>query len=153
MNIRPKHIRPKHIRKLVAIACLAIAATAGTAAANDGGLIRIEPRLFYGATVTIENGVRVWRALPPTRQMIINPTNAPVNVNIADVREQVTTHNHNYVHGVPAAAGGYAGGHYNAPAYYNGRHSAGRHHGPRIDRGLGSRHGARHGARHGGRSR
>ncbi len=151
------NILPMPIRKLVAVACLSIAATAGAATANDGGLIRIEPRLFYGATVTMENGVRVWRALPATRQMIINPTNAPVNVNIADVREQITNHNHNYVHGVPAASGDHAGAHYSAPAYYYGRRFAGRHHAPRADRGPGTRSGARFSARfsgrHAGRSR
>ena len=32
---------------------------------------RIEPRPFYGATVTIEAGVRVFRALPPHDRVII----------------------------------------------------------------------------------
>ena len=35
---------------------------------------RIEPRPFYGATVTIEDGVRVFRPLPPhDRIIIVNP--------------------------------------------------------------------------------
>ena len=37
---------------------------------------RIEPRPFYGATVTIEAGVRVFRPLPPHDRIIINPDNA-----------------------------------------------------------------------------
>lgn len=48
---------------------------------------RIEPRPFYGAIVTIEEGVRVFRPLPPERQIIINPNNAtPLSVNINDTR-------------------------------------------------------------------
>jgi hypothetical protein len=34
---------------------------------------RVEPRPFYGATVSIEEGARVFRALPPHDQVIINP--------------------------------------------------------------------------------
>ena len=34
---------------------------------------RIETRPFYGATVTIESGVRVFRPLPPHDRVIINP--------------------------------------------------------------------------------
>jgi hypothetical protein len=37
---------------------------------------RIEPRPFYGAVVTLEEGVRVIRPLPPERHVIINPDNA-----------------------------------------------------------------------------
>jgi len=47
---------------------------------------RIEPRPFYGATVTIEAGVRVFRPLPTARSVvIINPNNAtPLTLNIGD---------------------------------------------------------------------
>ena len=46
---------------------------------------RIEPRPFYGATVTIEAGVRVFRPLPPHDRVIINPHNAtPLTLNIGD---------------------------------------------------------------------
>ena len=37
---------------------------------------RIEPRPFYGATVTVESGVRVFRPLPPHDRVIIDPTGA-----------------------------------------------------------------------------
>jgi hypothetical protein len=46
---------------------------------------RIEPRPFYGATVTIEAGVRVFRPLPPHDRVIINPNNAtPLQLNLGD---------------------------------------------------------------------
>ena len=117
-----------HVRKLVTLALLSLVVSAVGAVAGDSGLIRIEPRLFYGATVTMESGVRVWRPLPPTRQMIINPTNAPVNVHVADVRERITNHNHNYVHGAPTGAPAYAnsGGYYHGGTGYYGRPFAGR---------------------------
>lgn len=109
------------------------------ASAEGAQTVRIEPRPYYGAVVTVEQGVRVWRPLPPTRHMIINPTNAPVSVNITDVREKVE-----YSGPVGAAAaasasasgGGFAG----APAYYYGRphRNPGRpgHRPPRHPRGL-----------------
>jgi hypothetical protein len=50
------------------------------ASAQDAYLTRIETRPFYGATVTIEEGVRVFRPLPPTRQMIINPSQGPLHL-------------------------------------------------------------------------
>lgn len=69
--------------RLLAIACAAIAAlglAASQAHASDGGLVRIEPRPYYGAVVTLEHGVRVYRPLPSQQVMVINPNNAPVNV-------------------------------------------------------------------------
>jgi hypothetical protein len=53
------------------------------ASAQDAYLTRIETRPFYGATVTIEEGVRVFRPLPPTRQMIINPSQGPLHLSFA----------------------------------------------------------------------
>ena len=47
---------------------------------------RIEPRPFYGATVTLEEGVRVFRPLPPHDRVIINPGNAtPLYLNVGGV--------------------------------------------------------------------
>lgn len=148
-------VRKLHVRKLLALTCLSLATTASHTTAEDAGLIRIEPRLFYGATVTMESGVRVWRALPPTRQMIINPTNAPVNVNVTDVRERIT-HNHNYVPSAPPVAGGYVNGGYNStPGYYLGGAFVARsaRHFPNRAAGLNSfrRHGHPHGRAHGGK--
>ena len=42
-------------------------------ASAEGYTTRIETRPFYGAVVTLEEGVRVFRPLPVERQVIINP--------------------------------------------------------------------------------
>lgn len=102
-----------------------VLATAAPALA-ESSLVRIEPRPYYGAVVTMEQGVRVWRPLPPTRQMIINPGNAtPLNLNITDVRETRTSTNVWKSEGgsAPAAAGGYGPAAY-GPAYYGAGHRA-----------------------------
>ena len=75
------------------LAVSAIAAVSSAPAFAQAQTIRIEPRPFYGATVTIEQGVRVWRGLPTTSHVIVNPTNAPINLSIADIRETITSHN------------------------------------------------------------
>ncbi len=67
---------------------------------------RIETRPYYGATVTIESGVRVFRGLPPTRHMIINPNGqTPLQLGIQDTRifEKSESHNHFYDHNSGAA--------------------------------------------------
>ena len=97
---------------LLAAAATAIAGSA--AFAQTASTIRIEPRPYYGATVTLEQGVRVWRPLPPVSHVIVNPNNTPVNLSIADVRETVTSNNH-YSGGAVApgseiVGGGYIGG-------------------------------------------
>ncbi len=111
-------------RSLLATALLSHVIAASAACAGDASAIRIEPRSYYGAVVTVEQGVRVWRPLPPTRHMIINPTGAPVSINLADVRETVH-HRGMLQHGNDAAPVLSNGGH--APIYYAGR--AGRFHG------------------------
>lgn len=57
------------MKYLIALAAL-IAAVPALAQTTT----RVEPRPFYGATVTLEKGVRVWRPLPPHREIIIDPT-------------------------------------------------------------------------------
>jgi hypothetical protein len=64
-------------------------ASLGTAAlpalATDSTTTRIEPRPFYGATVTIEEGVRVFRPLPRHDRVIVNPGNrTPITLEIGD---------------------------------------------------------------------
>lgn len=66
-------------RASIATATAVLGVLVAAPALADGtqsSTIRIEPRPYYGAVVTIESGVRVFRPLPPTRHMIINPNNA-----------------------------------------------------------------------------
>ncbi|MCL4766624.1 MAG: hypothetical protein KJZ80_10360 [Hyphomicrobiaceae bacterium] len=69
---------------VAATGCLAVPALAGEAATT-----RIEPRVFYGATVTLEEGVRVFRPLPPHKQVIINPdSRTPVSLSFNEYIEK-----------------------------------------------------------------
>jgi hypothetical protein len=62
-------------------------ASAAPACAEDAYTTRIEPRAAYGATVTIEEGVRVFRPLPSERHVIINPGGmAPLSLGYFDER-------------------------------------------------------------------
>lgn len=126
--------------RLLAVLCLlAPLLAASPADAGQSTLVRIEPRPYYGAVVTIEQGVRVWRALPRTQHMVINPTGAPVNVNITDIRETVTHrvqgdgHAHTGGAYAPQASGGYY-----LPGYAPSRHHrfSGRAHGVKPAAGL-----------------
>jgi hypothetical protein len=88
--------------------CLLAAASAvlscSVARAQDAYTTRIEPRPFYGATVTIEEGVRVFRPLPPHRQIIINPgQKTPLNLTFNETVER------SYAGGHTGAASGAAG--------------------------------------------
>ncbi len=80
-----------------ALAATIFAAAIGPAVAEGASLTRIEPNGVYGATRTIENGVRVTRALPPTGTMIINPGNAtPLNLRIDQYPNYDERTEHNY---------------------------------------------------------
>lgn len=145
---------------------------AQSANAQSPTTTRIEPRPFYGAVVTIEEGVRVFRPLPPTGHIIINPGHkTPLNL-IEQRREE--SHNYHYyksssngggasgdnsgvVGGVPYGLGSGNGG------YYNGRGYGARGHNHRgggfgnyktlAPRGHGQRHGSRgHGGGRGGKA-
>ena len=93
------------VRRVMAVAagaCVALMSAASMAAAGDAYTVRIEPRPYYGATVTIEEGVRVYRPLPPTRRMIINPDGAtPLNLSLSEetktVKSRSTNYNHNTI--------------------------------------------------------
>lgn len=64
---------------------IAVAAVAGFSVANAqvASTTRIETQPVYGATVTYESGVRVFRPIPPTGHMIINPDGlTPLSLNI-----------------------------------------------------------------------
>jgi hypothetical protein len=69
----------------VAFAAMIVTALPGvvTPAAADAVTTRIETRPYYGAIVTVEQGVRVWRALPPHDRIIINPQGqTPVTIGV-----------------------------------------------------------------------
>jgi hypothetical protein len=84
------------MRKLVhPLTLSAFVLVAAPAAAEEAYTTRIEPRPYYGATVTIEEGVRVFRPLPPHKHVIINPNGrAPVSLNFNESRGKV--YNYNY---------------------------------------------------------
>jgi hypothetical protein len=99
---------------LPALAVLALVPMAG-AQAQSPTTTRIETRPFYGATVTLEEGVRVFRPLPPHGHIVINPGGVtPLSLGIQE-RHSVSQ-NYNYNAGVPeaaaanASAGGLVGG-------------------------------------------
>lgn len=55
------------------------------ASAQSASVTRIEPRPYYGAVVTIEEGVRVFRPLPTTKRIIINPDHrTPLSLSVRD---------------------------------------------------------------------
>ncbi len=96
-------------RFLTAITAATLAAATAAPALAESATIRIEPRPYYGAIVTIEQGVRVWRPLPTTKYVIINPEGrTPLNLGLTDIREHSTSHNHFYggEARAPAAGGG-----------------------------------------------
>ena len=71
--------------KLMTLA--AVTAVLAPSAQAQGYTTRIETRPFYGAVVTLEEGVRVFRPLPPTRHVIINPGGrTPIELNFGDAR-------------------------------------------------------------------
>jgi hypothetical protein len=74
-----------------ALAAIVVFGTVGGALAQEH-TTRIENRPYYGAVVTIENGVRVYRPIPPTTHLIINPDGlTPLNLGLGSeaVRPQV----------------------------------------------------------------
>jgi hypothetical protein len=60
-----------------------LALGSAAAPAEPAHTTRIETRPYYGAVVTIEQGVRVYRPVPPTQHLIVNPDGAtPLQLNI-----------------------------------------------------------------------
>jgi hypothetical protein len=78
------------MRLVATLILLAAAASAALAQQTT----RIETRPYYGAVVTIEHGVRVYRPVPPTTHLIVNPDGAtPLEINVgagASVRRGYT---------------------------------------------------------------
>jgi hypothetical protein len=67
-----EHVMLRSFIAAAAVAGLPIA-LAAPALAIDSYATRIEPRAVYGATVTIEEGVRVYRPIPSEQHVIVNP--------------------------------------------------------------------------------
>ncbi len=66
---------------------LAASAFVPTVSAQGAYTTRIEPRPVYGAIITIEEGVRVFRPLPPERHVIVNPGGAtPLQLSVSETR-------------------------------------------------------------------
>ncbi len=88
------------MRKLETLAvATALAALGATAALADARTIRIEPRPYTSVVVTVENGVRVWRPMPPTELVIVNPGNkASINLDI-DAKGRRTENHNSFSHG------------------------------------------------------
>lgn len=121
-------------RKTISIAVFAAASSVALTmpAFAQGYTTRIEPRPFYGATVTLEEGVRVIRPLPPERHVIINPDHATplaLGFNETRVYENRIIRNYNYGDSGGGAShrSGYSGraGFY-GPGFYSGGYRGGR---------------------------
>lgn len=70
---------------VAAAGLLAVAATATYAESGTTRIVHDEP---YGAIVTKEAGVLVFRGLPPTRKVIVNPEGkTPLDLRLTEVRE------------------------------------------------------------------
>lgn len=92
------------------------------------GTTRILERPVYGATMTMEQGVRVIRPLPPTHHVVVNPHGrTPLSLSYQDVRvsEERTVHQH----AAPVAAQSPAIDSVAAPVVGWGAYRF-RHHGP-----------------------
>jgi hypothetical protein len=120
----------------IALAVLATVLSTCAAVANDAKTIRIVPRAVYGATVSIESGVRVFRPIPATSHMIVNPNRTPLNLTIKDVTKRVHKTVNHFGQGRTEAAGyNSAGGFYIPPRSRAGRHGGKRHGGHSRRRG------------------
>ena len=83
-----------------------------TAASAEPVTTRVETRAFYGATITLEEGVRVYRPLPRHDRVIINPGGqTPVSLNFSEAR---STSFNDFAGGPPPVIGSYG------PSYYGG---------------------------------
>jgi hypothetical protein len=81
-----------------AAAVAGLSVIAVPAQAQGAYTTRIEPRAVYGATVSIEEGVRVFRPLPSEQHVIVNPGGlAPLSLGYYDPRLAP------YYYGAPAA--------------------------------------------------
>lgn len=69
--------------RMIALSAAALLFSLAPACAEEASTTRILPYNAYGATVTIEQGVRVFRPLPADGHVIVNPGNrTPLSVNV-----------------------------------------------------------------------
>jgi hypothetical protein len=73
-------------RPLAYLFCLAASAVAVQPALAQSSTTQIEARPTYGATVTFEEGVRVFRPLPGNRHVIVNPNRTPLILDVGEDR-------------------------------------------------------------------
>ncbi|MBY0560883.1 hypothetical protein [Hyphomicrobium sp.] len=66
------------------VACGSAMCALVASASADSFTTRIETRPYYGAVVTLEHGVRVYRPLPPDRYVVINPDRVPLSLSISE---------------------------------------------------------------------
>lgn len=66
-------------RPLLALAAAAAFVMPASVCAQT--VTRIETKPVYGATMTVEKGVRVWRGLPSAGHIIVNPGRVPISLN------------------------------------------------------------------------
>ena len=138
------------MRSFSVLSLAAAAVVFSFTAASANGTTRIETRPFYGAVVTIEEGVRVFRPLPSTERVIINPQgDTPLSLGFNETNVTERNYNYNYSETkVDGADGGsYAGGIYGG--YGWGRNGGRRGGGHAVGRGYtGGGHGGHGGGRH-----
>jgi len=98
--------------RVLGFATAAAALLAASPALAEPTTTRIETRPFYGATVTLEEGVRVFRPLPRHDRVIINPNGqTPLSLSFNETREY--SYHHSTSDAPVAAAPGF-------PSYYGG---------------------------------
>lgn len=115
------------MRTLLPLLTVAIALAATPVLASEASTTRIEPRAYYGASVTLEEGVRVFRPLPPHKHVIINPgSQTPLSLSFNELEEK--RYNYNYHYGEVSGAAPFVGG-VGLPFGFDGKN--GRHHGKR----------------------
>ena len=66
----------------------------GALAHDDAKTIRVEPRAIYGATISLEAGVRVFRPLPRTTHIIINPSRSPLSISVGEESKTIRKSTH-----------------------------------------------------------
>lgn len=113
----------KSLACAAAVAGLLLAQAAPAAA--ESSTIRIEERPYYGAVVTLEEGVRVFRPLPPHSKIIINPKGrTPLNLTYEEHRSVSHNYTRSYSYSrsdnVDHSAGSYNGGYVSGSNHHKG---------------------------------